>query len=112
MATASVQDSAAVAGKTEHIGASDILALTTPLGRIYRIAMATGHLPKREELRPQPVGIQWPGAWQAFTKSREEKMMSNLFESCAFKTCLSTVGGNGGGRVSVDFSFTFCMDLF
>ncbi|OQV21477.1 putative Mitochondrial import inner membrane translocase subunit Tim22 [Hypsibius exemplaris] len=80
-------------GKPGAMGASDILSLTTPLGRIYRIAMTTGYLPKREELRPQPVGIQWPGAWQAFTKTREEKMMSNLFESCVFKTCLSTVGG-------------------
>jgi hypothetical protein len=78
----------------EPLGASDILSLTTPLGKIYRIAMVTGHLPGKEELRPQPVGIQWPGAWQAFTKTREEKLMQNIFESCVFKTCLSTVGGS------------------
>ncbi|GAU96205.1 hypothetical protein RvY_07683 [Ramazzottius varieornatus] len=79
--------------RVEPIGASDILSLVTPLGRVYRTAMVSGMLPSKEEMRAHTVGAQWPGAWQTFTRSREEKLMQSFFESCAFKTCLSTVGG-------------------
>ena len=89
-----VQAKVSPSATASPLGASDILSLITPLGKIYRTAMATGVLPNKDELRPIPAVIPLPGAWQAYMKTREEKMMQKAFESCPFKTVLSTIGGN------------------
>ncbi|XP_055352226.1 mitochondrial import inner membrane translocase subunit Tim22-like [Paramacrobiotus metropolitanus] len=94
--TVALHSAAAASADAAHLAPSDILALMTPLGKVYRSALNnSNHLPSSEGLRllTTPVGFQWPGAWQALGRTREEKWMNAAFESCAFKTCLSTVGG-------------------